>query len=69
MSEDGLEFEAGVSTTLLESLDASVSLFSKKTFEGADEVRPSIEIGTSIALGWVFCMVLIWAFIWMMQGE
>ena len=48
LSEDGLEFEAGVSTTLLESLDASVSLFSKKTFEGADEVRPSIEIGTSI---------------------
>ena len=32
LSEDGLEFEAGVSTTLLESLDASVSLFSKKTF-------------------------------------
>ena len=48
LSEDGLEFEAGVSTTLLESLDASVSLFSKKTFDGADEVRPSIEIGTSI---------------------
>ena len=33
------------------------------------EMKKYIEIGTSVALGWVFCMVLIWAFIWIMQSE
>ena len=48
LSGDGVETDIGVSTSLLDSLDASVSLFSKKTFDGEDEVRPSIELGTTV---------------------
>ncbi len=32
------------------------------------EMRKYIEIGTSVALGWVFCMVLIWAFVWIVDN-
>ena len=32
------------------------------------EMRKYIEIGTSIILGWVFCMVLIWGFVWIVDN-
>ncbi len=32
------------------------------------EMRKYIEIGTSIVLGWVFCMVLIWGFVWIVDN-
>ena len=32
------------------------------------QIKKYIEIGGTIALGWVFCMVLIWAAVLMMKG-
>lgn len=32
------------------------------------EIKKYIEIGSTVALGWGFCMALIWAAIWIMRG-
>lgn len=48
LSNEGLEANLSVSTAIADSLDANINLFAKKTFDGLDELRPSIELGTSL---------------------
>ena len=48
LSNEGVESNLTVSTAIADSIDANISLFAKKTFDGLDELRPSIELGTSL---------------------
>ena len=33
------------------------------------EIKKYIEIGSTVALGWVFCMILIWVVVLIMKGS